>query len=372
MIKADAYGHSAAVIADALTNWSHDHLEAPVVDALAVVTIDEAMAIPRPPVPVIILRPLESASIVRQRDAIRLAIDRGYALSVATPQGAGDLARIAAASAVRADVQVMVDTGCHREGTSVEALPKVLAAIESYPALRLTGLSTHFVCSDEPANPFTAEQLRRFQTATSAYGRAHCGVIRHAANSAALFFFPSTHLDMVRPGISLYGIDPTGRPCCDRPLRPVLKWVAPLLMIRPIQKGESVGYNQTWIADRDTRIGLVPVGYADGYLRAFSNRARMIVRGKPAPVVGRVSMDYTTVDLGGIPEAQVGDTATVLDCDPLSPASVYALADLAGTIPYELFSRIGSRIPRVAVDPADSQENASWSIPASASKAKSA
>lgn len=372
MIKADAYGHSAAVIADALTNWSHDHLEAPAVDACAVVTLDEALAIPRPPVPVIILRPLESASIVRQRDAIRLAIDRGYALSVATPQGAGDLARIAAASAVRADVQVMVDTGCHREGLSVEALPKVLAAIESYPALRLTGLSTHFVCSDEPANPFTAEQLRRFRTATSAYGRAHCGIIRHAANSAALFFFPATHLDMVRPGISLYGIDPTGRPCCDRPLRPVLKWVAPLLMIRPIQKGESVGYNQTWIADRDTRIGLVPVGYADGYLRTFSNRARMIVRGKPAPVVGRVSMDYTTVDLGDIPEAQVGDTATVLDCDPLSPASVYALADLAGTIPYELFSRIGSRIPRVAVDPADSQENASWSIPASASKAKSA
>jgi alanine racemase len=143
-------------------------------------------------------------------------------------------------------------------------------------------------------------------------------------------------------------------------------------MIRQIKKGATVGYNQTWTAARDTRIGLVPVGYADGYSRSFSNRAKMILHGKPVPVVGRVSMDYATVDLGDVPEASVGDPATVLDNDPLSPASAYALAELAGTIPYELFCRIGARVRRTAVDPADSQENASWSIQASTSAAKSA
>ncbi|MCY2955302.1 MAG: alanine racemase [Planctomycetota bacterium] len=372
MIKADAYGHASSIIADALTNWSMDQIEAPAVDALAVVTIDEALVVGRTSVPVIVLRPLESASIAHQRDALGSALHNGCTLTVATAQGAQDLARVAIAAAVRVNVQVMIDTGCAREGTPIDSLPRVLAAIESYPSLKLTGLCTHFVSSEEPGNPLSVEQLRQFTSATASYAVHNPEVLRHAANSAAVFFWPSTHLDMVRPGISLYGIDPTCRPNCQRPLRPVMKWLAPLVMIRQIKKGATVGYNQTWTAARDTRIGLVPVGYADGYWRSFSNRAKMILRGKPVPVVGRVSMDYATVDLGDAPEACVGDAATVLDNDPLSPASVYALAELAGTIPYELFCRIGARMRRAAVDPADSQENASWSIQTSTSAAKSA
>jgi alanine racemase len=123
-----------------------------------------------------------------------------------------------------------------------------------------------------------------------------------------------------------------------------------------VKKGTCVGYAQTWRAERDTRVGLVPVGYADGYPRCYSNRASVLVHGRPAPVVGRISMDLTTIDLGSIPSAGVGDEVTLLDSDPLSPVSVYELAKWADTIPYEVFCRIGQRVKRVAVDPEEPED----------------
>ncbi|MGE5608308.1 MAG: alanine racemase [Bacillota bacterium] len=374
MVKADAYGHGARLVADALTNYSMDHLEGPAVDALAVVTMEEAMALGATPVPLMVLRPVEDLYIWAQRETIELALRNGWVLTVSTPAAAADVARIAGACNRPANVQVMLDTGCAREGTPIERFNALLGAIESYSALRLFGLCTHFVSSEEPANPFNAEQLRRFSMATSKPALKNPKVLRHTANSGAIFFLPAAHFDMVRPGIGLYGIDPTCRPSMDRPLRPVLKWVAPLIMLRDLKTGTSVGYNQTWKAERDTRIGLVPVGYADGYLRSFSNRAKMVVHGKAVPVVGRVSMDYVTVDLAGVPEAQLGDEVTILDSDPLSPASAYALAEIANTIPYEVFCHVGQRVRRVAVEPADSEEKAVlWRTAAAAGRvAKSA
>jgi len=372
IVKADAYGHGAAMVADALTIPRSDDARTPAVDALAVVTIDEGLALGEPCVPVFVLRPLEGAYIGPQRQQVELALRRGFVLTVATPAGAGDLARIAIACSRRADVQVMVDTGHAREGTPIDRLPALLETIDSYPSLKLTALCTHFASSEEPLNPFTTEQLRHFLLATAAPVLKNPRLIRHAANSGGIFFSPATHLDMVRPGISLYGIDPTCQPSPKRPLRPVLKWVAPLSMIRRLQKGASVGYNQTWHADRDTPIGLVPVGYADGYLRAFSSRAKMIIRGKAVPVVGRVSMDYVTIDLRAVPDAHVGDEVTVLDNDPLSPASVYELARCADTIPYEIFCRIGPRVRRVMIEPPDNEESNQWHTQDSTSPAKSA
>jgi alanine racemase len=162
---------------------------------------------------------------------------------------------------------------------------------------------------------------------------------------------------MVRPGIALYGIDPAGKPSLDRPLRPVMKWVAPLVGISDVPAGATVGYGRAWTAARPTRVGLVPVGYADGYPRCFSNEATVMVHGRAAPVIGRVSMDLTTIDLTNVPQATVGDDVTLLDNDPLSPASVYQLARWADTLPYEIFSRIGPRVKRVAHDPEVGAEN---------------
>ncbi len=381
MVKADAYGHGAALVADTLLNFSAYDLEGPVVDALAVATLDEAeqlrpileeppdivalkqdslgadMWASRTRVPLLVLRPVENVYLGRERDRLECAARAGYVLTVNTSQGAADLNRIASRCNQRVPVQVMIDTGIAREGCPLSLVDAVVSAIESQSNLNLVAICTHFVSSEEPDNPFTTEQLRRFQSATAHHVARHPALVRHAANSGAIFYTPGARLDMVRPGISIYGIDPTCRPNLDRALRPVLKWTAPLLTLRNLNPGDTVGYNQTWKADLETRVGLVPVGYADGYLRSCSNRAIMLLNGKKCPVIGRISMDYATIDLSAVPEASVGDEVTVLDCDPLSPASAYALAKIAQTIPYEIFCHIGQRVRRVAVEPAEKEKS---------------
>lgn len=355
-IKANAYGHDAALVVDALCNFTND-ADKPVVDAFAVADLDEAAALPAIEQPILVLRPVENAFVGRQRAKIEYAIRNSWWLTVATPTAADDIARIALTAGCRAHLQIMVDTGMSRAGVDLDGLETLLHRIESRPSLRLAGLYTHFVSSEDPEHPMTIEQLARFLDKTDAVAARGAGrILRHTANSGAIFFTPPSHLDLVRPGISLYGIDPTGTPSIDRPLRPAMRWAAPLVGIRDIRKGISVGYNQTWTAPRDTRVGLVPIGYADGYNRLYSNRGVMLVHGCPAPVIGRVSMDLTIIDLGQVPVANIGDEVTILDNDPLSPASVYKLAEWAGTVPYEVFCRLGARVRRVAVEPTDGQE----------------
>lgn len=354
IVKADAYGHGAAVVADALCNFADGPFgaAAPTVDALAVATIDEAADLPELNVPVLVFRPVENAYLGRQRQKLEEAIRAGWVLTVCSGAAADDLARLAIACGHRAKVQVMVDTGMTRSGVCPQHLAELLHRIDARASLRLVGLCTHFSNAEETGSTHTLEQFRRFRVHTDAYAAAAgARVLRHAANSGAIFFAPQTRLDMVRPGISLYGVDPTGKPSLDRNLRPVLRWTAPLVGIRDVRQGTGVGYGQTWAAPRDTRIGLVPVGYADGYARSFSNRAVVMLGGRPAPVVGRVSMDSITVDLGDHPAAALGDEVVLLDDDPLSPASVYRLAEWDETIPYEIFCRIGKRVGRIAMDP---------------------
>jgi alanine racemase len=352
IIKADAYGHGAATVADTLCNFSTDELEGPLVDALAVADLDEAAALPEVPLPLLVLRPVENAFLGRQRARIEMAIRNGWSLTLASGAAADDIARIAAACERRANVQIMLDTGMTRAGCSLCDFEPLLRKILTNPALKLMGVYTHFACGEVADHPYTAQQLSLFMEVTT-----HCvqagRFARHAANSGALFCLPSSRLDMVRPGISLYGIDPTGRPTMDRALKPALKWTAPLLGIRTVPPGTSVGYGQTHTTQTTSRIGLLPVGYADGYLRHFSNRAVVMIHGQPAPVIGRVSMDLTTIDLTNISQAVIGDEVTLLDSDPLSPCSAYKLAEWGQTIPYEILCKIGSRIRRVVVEPVE-------------------
>ena len=358
IVKADAYGHGAPIVADALSNFSSDEIEGPAVDALAVASIDEAAALPQPAPPVFVFRPLENLYLGRQRQAIELAVRNGWVLTLCSTAAADDLGRLAANLGTRAPVQVMVDTGLTRAGAPADEVPPLLRKIESRPSLRLVGLCTHFARSEELDSPFTRVQYLRFDRATATYAAANAGrLLRHAANSAGIFFHPGSHLDMVRPGISLYGIDPTGEPSLDRPLRPVMKWTAPLVEVRDVREGVGIGYGQSWRTARPSRIGVVPVGYADGYPRCLSDRSVVMLHGRSAPVVGRVSMDLLTIDLTDVPHAVIGEEVTLLDNDPLSPASVYRLAQWADTIPYEIVSRIGPRVKRVAVDPEEPDDS---------------
>ena len=352
VVKADAYGHGIDGVIDALYNFSTDQMEGPAVDALAVATIDEAVQLPGTDLQTIIFRPIENSYLGGQRAHIETAIRNNWVLTLCNPSAADDIARIAVAMGRRCSVQIMVDTGMTRSGVDGRDFDHLFHTIISHAALRLVGIGTHFSEAERMESATTQDQLDRFSRATDGpvallNGNSKGKIIRHAANSAGIFFHAASYFEMVRPGLSLYGIDPTFTPSMDRPLRPIMRWIAPLLGVREVKKGTKVGYGQTWTAPRDTKIGLVPVGYADGYLRSFSNKASMLVDGKPVPVVGIVSMDSTTIDLGPTSQAVVGDQVTVLDDNPLSPVSVYALARWADTIPYEIFCRIGPRVKRV-------------------------
>ncbi len=367
-VKANAYGHGSAVVADALANFADD-TGRPAVDSFAVATVDEAAELPETTLGVSVLRPVENSFVGQQRAAIELAIHSGWTLTVCSLPAIDDISRIAQAIGQRANVQIMIDTGMTRSGVAPHQVEAMLRKIETRSALRLVGLCSHFASGEIAGHPFTSSQLQLFRSATDEYATHNAGkLLRHIANSGGVFFSRESHMDMVRPGISLLGIDPTGKPHVDRHLKPVMKWTAPIVAIHDLAAGQTVGYGQSWIAPRATRIGVVPIGYADGYSREFGGKAVMLLGGKLLPVVGRVSMDFTTIDLNATPWAVVGEEVTVLDNDPLSPASVYKLAEIAGTIPYEVFCRIGLRVVRVGVEPEERESVDSSVRPASAGR----
>ncbi|HEX8342950.1 MAG TPA: alanine racemase [Tepidisphaeraceae bacterium] len=347
VLKADAYGHGAVAVAEMLTavEAAQPFVK---VDAFAVATADEAAALTAFGKPLTLLRPVENAFLGRQRDAIELAVLNGWTLTLSSAAAADDVARIALHRGGRARVQIMLDTGLTRCGASPAEFQRLLERTLHHASLDLVGLCTHFASGESAGDAYTGEQLRRFNRVVAEHPILD-GVPKSVANSGAIFFAPRSHLDAVRPGIALYGIDPTGRPAVDRPLAPIARWTAPVQGVFDVAAGQSVGYGQTWIAPERRRIAIVPVGYADGYPRAASNRAVMMLAGKPCGVVGRVSMDMTAIDVTSVGDACVGDEVVVLDDNPLSPASIYQLSRIADTIPYELLCRIGPRVRRVCV-----------------------
>ena len=292
---------------------------------------------------------------------------RGLLLSVVTPAAADDVARASERVGVRGEVQVLLDTGMQREMCRPEDFAATIAAVRRHPSLRLAGVGTHFTDGELADEAFNDEQVRLFHDAVESLPRPlPTGVLRHAANSGGTFALDTgdaeeadddDDFNLARCGLALYGIHPSCRPGeAAGDLRPIARWVAPLLLVRELAAGETVGYGRTWRAARPTRVGVVPVGYADGYRRSLSNVA--VVRlegpaGEPGalcPVIGRVSMDYATIDLSPAPWAAAGDAVTLLDDDPASPCSAAALAELADTIPYELLCHLGRRVARQVVD----------------------
>lgn len=345
VVKANAYGHGATVVASLI-----DEIEADEpflkVHQYAVATFDEAAELVHFGKPLMLLRPVENIFLGRQRELLETAILGGWTLTLCSAAAADDIARVAMHLQQRARVQIMLDTGMTRCGVSSDNFDALLERILHHFSLHLTGISTHFVNSEIAGDPLTSRQFRQFQSVLDRNPILE-GIPRHAANSGALFFMHRAHLDLVRPGISLYGIDPTGRPSVDRALMPVMKWTAPVLTIHDVGVGQSVGYGQAWLATTPGRIAIIPIGYGDGYPRAASNRAVMMVNGEACGVAGRVSMDMTAIDITRAGDVAVGDEVIVIDDNPLSPASIYALSTICETIPYELFTRIGPRVERI-------------------------
>lgn len=345
VLKADAYGHGATLIASAI---AAAEAESPFqrVDQFAVATFDEAQQLDGFGKPIMLLRPVENAFLGRQREQIERAIVSGWTITLSRPTAADDVARIAMHLQKRASIQIMIDTGMSRCGVRCDDFAQTLERTLHHASLKLAAVATHFANADVPGDAFTSEQLRSFNRTIDEHPILE-SVPRHASSSGAIFFTPRAHFDMVRPGIALYGVDPTCRASTDRPLMPVGRLVAPIIAIHDLPAGQSVGYGQTWQSSSAARIAILPIGYADGYPRLASNKAVTMLHGRACGVVGRVSMDMCAIDITRCPEAIVGDDVTVIDSNPLSPASIYALARAADTIPYEILTRVGKRVLRV-------------------------
>jgi len=250
---------------------------------------------------------------------------------------------------VIADVHVKVDTGMGRLGVRANEVPQFCESLKGFSNIRVDGVMTHLASADDAnQEDFTKKQLERFDQAVRTfreYGFSPTYV--HATNSAATFARGPVG-NMVRPGGTLYGFTRDVLPAnvARPPLKPVMSLYSRIMMLKEVAKGERLGYGGTFETERDSLIATLPIGYNDGYRRGLSNRGRVIVRGEFAPVVGRVSMDLTLIDVTDVGEVAVNDRVTLLGKEGDATITAEDVAQLAGTISYEITCGIGDRVPR--------------------------
>jgi alanine racemase len=249
------------------------------------------------------------------------------------------------------EVHLKVDTGMGRLGVRPEEAAQLARAISRLPGVRLTGLMTHFSSAEDDAS-FTRQQQQRFASVLNAIEAMGIVVpLVHACNSGGVLFEPDAHYNLVRPGLLVYGIIPPGKrkppSSLARHLKPALQWRSRVTLVREVPKGAPISYGHTFITPRPMRLAVVGCGYGDGYMRAASQRASMLIGGRLCPVVGRVTMDQTLVDVSALPRVRAGDEVTLLGRQRSREISAAQLAEWFGTIPWEVLTNISYRVPRV-------------------------
>ena len=343
VVKADAYGHGATECARSLeeegARW------------LGVTSLDEAIPLRDAGIQVRILL-LTGFWRGEEEEIIRLRLTP----TVWEPGQVELLEKAAAGLGIpKHPVHVKVDTGMGRLGVAPEDLPGVVSALKSSPHLMLEGLSTHLASSEVLDAPSVGEQLRSFEEAKGVLRNAGLEpALVHVANTGAVISRRETWHNMARPGIALYGyylpFERAGREVSGSKLRlavkPVLTWKTRILSLRDVRANQALGYGGTYVTKAPARIAVLPVGYADGLSRQLSSRGRVIVREHYAPIVGRISMDLTLVDVTGLPEIAVGDEVVLLGSGDGLSVDAREHAELANTSLYEILCSISKRVPR--------------------------
>ncbi len=322
VIKANAYGHGVLPAAEVLAD----------ADAFAVASIEEALVLRDAGVDkrILLLAGIFDPAELDEAASRRLDLVVHDAWQVAALQswrGAG-----------RFDAWLKIDTGMHRLGVAAADVPVHAGALRALPCVRVVRLMTHLACADEPDSPHAAAQLAAMERACDGFDGEVC-----VANSAGLLGWPAARCDWVRPGIMLYGSSPFVGGDADRDgLRPVMHLESKIIAVRDLPRGECIGYGASYTAEKDLRMGVVALGYADGYPRRLGTGTPVLVDGRRTRLLGRVSMDLITLDLTGIPGAAVG--SAVRFWGEGLPADEIAAA--AGTIAYELFTGVNARVRR--------------------------
>jgi alanine racemase len=333
VVKADAYGHGAAVVAR--------RLEREGADRFAVANPDEGVALRRAGVSgeVLLLSCAEPESLARQH---------AYGLTPALYDAAQAEAVAAAAERLpgTVDVHLELDTGMGRAGIRPEELDRILNSFRSARRARITGTFANLSNADDPASPATARQVEALRGCLARMRAAGVepGTV-HLANSAGTLAHPDSWFDAVRPGLALYGVSPSDA-VDGSELTPAMSVETRVVAVRRVPAGTPLGYGGRFVTARPTTVAVLPIGYHDGFRRSFSGSVSVLLRGRKAPVVGSVSMDVTLVDATDS-GAERGDRAICLGRDGAASVSAWDLARAAGTIPYEILCGIGPRVPRV-------------------------
>ena len=348
VVKANAYGHGAVEVTTTLA--------AAGADAFAVATLGEALELRAAGIatPILVLGYTPAPQIAE-------AARHGITLTVF------DRASLEAAAATaqqlhrQITLHLKVNTGMNRLGVAPEEVAPLLEAAQHMPGLHLEGIFTHFATADSDL-AYAREQFARFQAMLADLTeRGLRPPLAHAANSAALLTLPETHLDMVRSGIALYGLDPDVDSCPLPPgFQPALSWKAQVAQVRALRAGDSVSYGREFIADRPMTVATLPVGYADGFPRRPHHWDHVLIHGEPAPILGRVCMDQTIVDVTDLharTPVRQGDEAVIIGRQGDAAISAATAAARLGTINYDVVSRILSRVPRLLVDSNRSRES---------------
>jgi alanine racemase len=343
-IKADAYGHGVRDMMPLLWNaglrW------------IAVYTLDEALEVAAAAdFHVLVLAPL----LLSSPSDISLAPLAAHASQIRVNLIDAATARHLSQTLAKhhpgttLSVHIQIDTGLTRGGADPSDLPQLVDLIASLPNLRLEGVFSHLSHGDVPGHDASQDQLAAFRAATNPLKSRHPELLLHLQNSGGTWTLQDPALDMIRTGIALYGLQPSTADPIPQ-LRPIARVTAPILAIHQRAAGTGVGYGHSFRTNRESRIAVVPVGYADGYPRLASNRGLIVqINDREAPVIGRISMDQITIDVTDVP-AQPGDRATVISWNAGERNSLDALADAVGTIGYELATHFGKRLRRVIVD----------------------
>ncbi|MFA4843933.1 MAG: alanine racemase [Candidatus Margulisiibacteriota bacterium] len=330
VVKANAYGHGAPAVARAAVSAGADYL--------GVANVKEALELREAGIlaPILILTesPTSAADEVIQHDLTQTI----YSFSEAKA-----LSDEAVKRHKNVKVHVKVDTGMGRVGVLPSEAVAFITKVTSLPAVTVEGLFTHFAKAEDPEDTFTADQFQKFQQIIT---RVSWVPLKHAANSAATLFHPETHLDLVRVGLMMYGLYPQGNSRRLINLQPALSFKSRVTYLKKVPAGTPLSYGSTYVTPTETTIVTVPVGYADGYSRRLSNRGQVMIRGKRYPVVGRISMDLTLVNVGDN-KVEMGDDVILIGAQNGQGISADEIAGLEETISYEVVCAIGKRVPRV-------------------------
>ncbi len=337
VVKANAYGHGVIELSRAALDGG--------AAALAVARVDEAFEIRNAGItaPVLVFE-------LPADPQLGAALGEGLLLTVGNVAGARALSRCAGRERKRAVVHVKVDTGMGRLGFNWSTAAGEIESVARLPHLEIAGLYSHFATAGEPETSYARLQLERFLGVLDALGRKGIEVpLRHMANSGAIVSMPGAHLDMVRPGIMLYGYMPERSMEERYPVRPVLSLVSSIAHLKTVEEGTPISYGKRYVTAGRTVIATIPVGYADGFPRRLTGRAQALVNGKRYPVVGTVCMDHCMLDLGEHPDCSTGDEVVLIGIRGGESCTAWDIAEALGTIPYEITCQISSRVPRVTI-----------------------